>query len=175
MYKFQTVEKETLAWLAGIFQGEAYFSIDNRGPSDSNYTPADTDYVPSPGVLTVKLEMVEKDLMEYIGDLLELNVIEVKRRTSANKVVYKIFLSSRHKTEVFLRAIYPYVIGQLKRSAIKELLDVCDQYNNWYASGGPSKAAAVAARVKARKAKQALDSEKNSTKSTKKSRKKKSK
>lgn len=144
MYKFQKLEKEKLAWLAGLFQAESYFYLDRRICSKSN----DPDYTPPPPVPNIKLEMVEKDLMNYVGDCLEQTVKEQHRRTSAGKVVYRISLSSRPKVEAFLKAIFPYVVGDLKRSQIQELLNVCDQYNTWKNEGGRSKAGILAARQK---------------------------
>lgn len=92
--------------------------------------------------------MVEKDLMDYVGDCLEQPVKEQKRPTSAGKVVYRVSLSSRPKVEAFLKAILPYVVGELKRSKIQELLDVCDEHNAWIQNGGRSSAGSLAARQK---------------------------
>jgi hypothetical protein len=70
------------------------------------------------------------------------------KHSSTGKIVYRVSLSSRPKVEAFLKAILPYVVGELKRSKIQELLDVCDEYNQWLESGGRSKAGALAARLK---------------------------
>jgi hypothetical protein len=95
--------------------------------------------------------MVEKDLMEHIGDLLGQRAIKQNRLTSTGKEVYRVSMCSREKTEAFLKAILPYTVGKLKTDKIKELLTVCDRYNKWKADGGPQKAAQLAARMKAQK------------------------
>lgn len=92
--------------------------------------------------------MVEKDLMEYIGKLVDEKVVLQKRKTTANKDVYRITIQAREKTEVFLRAILPYIVGDKNRSRILELLTTCDVYNNWLAEGGRSSVASLAARSK---------------------------
>ncbi len=138
---------EKLAWLAGIFQAEAYFSLDKRVRSKS--TPS--EYTPPPPVPFIKLEMVEEDLMNEVGALLNENVLPQNRKTSANKTVYRVTLQSRVKVEAFLKAIYPFVVGQKTRTKIEELLIICEEYNDWLAAGGKTKAAKVAARAKANK------------------------
>jgi hypothetical protein len=53
-----------LAWLAGLFQAEANFTMDKRLRSKTN----SPDYTPPPPTPIIKLEMVEKDLMEHVGE-----------------------------------------------------------------------------------------------------------
>jgi hypothetical protein len=143
-YPFETLDSTKLAWLAGLLQAEADFTTDNRIRSKS----VDPDYTPPPPIPRVKLEMVEKDLMDYVGELVGQNVVLQNRKTSAGKEVYRISIEAREKTEVFLRAILPYIIGEKNRSRIIALLAICDDYNKWLASGGKSKAAKLAARSK---------------------------
>lgn len=92
--------------------------------------------------------MVEQDLMEYVGGLVGERVVLQNRKTKAKKEVYRITIQARKKTEVFLRAILPYIVGEENRSRISELLKICDAYNKWEAEGGRSKAASLAARSK---------------------------
>lgn len=143
-YPFENIQATQLAWLAGLLQAEADFNSDKRIRSKSGHT----DYTPPPPIPKVKLEMVEKDLMEYVAELVGEKVVTQNRKTTANKEVYRITIQAREKTEVFLRAILPYIIGEKNRSRILDLLAVCDAYNNWLAEGGRSKAAKLAARSK---------------------------
>ncbi len=92
--------------------------------------------------------MVEKDVMEYVSKLVGAKVVTQKRKTKADKEVYRITIQAREKTEVFLRAILPYIVGEKNRSRILELLTVCEAYNKWLAEGGKSNAAKLAARCK---------------------------
>ena len=146
-YPFETAAPTTLAWAAGILQAEADFTADKRTRSKSN----DPDYTPPPPAPKVKLEMVEKDLMDHFGELVDQKVKLQKRKTAAGNSVYKVTVEAREKTEVFLRAILPYIVGEKNRSRILELLTFCDGYNKWLAEGGRSKAASLAARSKKKK------------------------
>jgi hypothetical protein len=148
-YSFEKLDPPVLAWLAGLLQAEADFTSDKRTRSKSD----DPDYTPPPPVPRVKLEMVEKDLMDHVGDLVGQNVVLQKRKTTANKEVYRITIEAREKTEVFLRIILPFIVGEKNRSRIIELLKLCDDYNKWLAEGGKSNAAKLAARSKKKKPK----------------------
>lgn len=95
--------------------------------------------------------MIEKDLMEYLGNILEQPVLLLKRKTTAGNPVYRVTLEAREKTKVFLETILPYVKGELTRSKILELLSLCKAYDQWIADGGKIKAAQLAARGRAKK------------------------
>lgn len=75
----------------GLLQAEAYFYSDNRKRSTSD----DPNYTPPPPIPTIKLEMVEEDLMEYVGKLVGKNVVLQKRQTTANKSVYRVTIQAR--------------------------------------------------------------------------------
>jgi hypothetical protein len=102
-YPFETLHPTQVAWLAGLFQAEANFTIDKRMRSKSG----DPDYIPPPPIPRVRLEMVEKDLMDYVGELVGQNVVTQNRKTQANKEVYRISIEAREKTFFFLKAILP--------------------------------------------------------------------
>ena len=135
---------EKLAWLAGLFQGEAYFHSDKRVRAKSS--PG--EYTPPPPIPTIKLEMVEEDLMRHIGEILDETVITVKRKTTANNAVYKITINARNKSEAFLRAIEPFIIGKKIHHEIQDLLKLCEQYKDWVAQGGKQNAAKLANRAR---------------------------
>lgn len=149
-FGFKTLKPTELAWLAALLQAEATFTSDKRARSKSD----DPNYTPPPAIPIVKLEMVEKDLMEYVSGLVDQKVIRQKRRTTAKKEVYRITIQARKKTENLLRAIIPYIVGEKSRSKILKLLEVCDTYNKWLAEGGKSNAAKLAAHVKKQKKQQ---------------------
>lgn len=93
-YPFETVDSTQLAWLAGLLQAEAEFTTDKRIRSTNN----DPDYTPPPPIPRVKLEMIEKDLMDYVGGLVGQNVITLNRKTTAENEVYRITIEAREKT-----------------------------------------------------------------------------
>jgi hypothetical protein len=126
------------AWLAGLFQAEAYFYLDKRQRAKTS------GYVPPPPNPQIKLEMIEKDLMEKIGEYLNKTVILTTRKTSAGNQVYKITITKRDEVEAFLLAIQPYVVGNKVSSKINELLDACEQHKQWLAKGGKSNVARIA-------------------------------
>lgn len=146
-YAFENLEPTTLAWMAGILQAEADFTSDKRIRSKSN----DPDYTPPPPAPKIKLEMVEQDLMDHFGKLVDENVVPQNRRTRSDKVVYRITIQAREKTKVFLQTILSYIIGEKNRTRIIDLLSICEVYDNWLADGGRSKAARLAARSKKNK------------------------
>ncbi len=147
-FKFTTLPKEIIAWLAGLFQAEAYFHLDRRVRSKAPIS----EYTPVPPRPQIKLEMIEKDLMHVVADYVGEDVIEVARRTTANNIVYRITLTQRKKVEAFLKCLQPYIIGEKTNSKITELLKVCEEYNTWEAAGGKNNAAKYAARAKAKQA-----------------------
>lgn len=133
-----------LAWLAGLLQAEANFTADKRVRSKGN----DPNYQPPPACPLIVVSMIEKDVMEKVGQMVDQTVVEQKRRTSANNKVYRVTIQAREKVESLLRAILPYTVGEAKRAKIQEMLTLCDDYNNWVASGGPRQQAAAAARAR---------------------------
>ena len=137
-FKYQDLTAEQTAWLAGLFQAEGYFHYDKRVRAK---TPG---YTPPPPIPQIKIEMIEQDLMETVGEYLGKDVITNKRKTSANNTVYKITLYAREEVEAFLLAIRPYVIGNKTCSKIDEMLVVCNDYNAWKAAGGSTEAAKIA-------------------------------
>lgn len=138
--KINSLTPEQAAWLAGIYQSEAYFYLDKRRRSKSG----DPNYTPPPPTPSIKLEMIEKDLMTHIGNFLNKNVIEVKRKTSAGNQVYKVLITAREEVKAFLLKIQPYIIGNKTQLKITELLNACYQYDVWVAAGGHTKAAQLA-------------------------------
>lgn len=70
-YPFENLKATQLAWLAGLLQAEADFNSDKRIRSKSG----DPSYIPPPPIPKVKLEMVEKDLMEHVGELVGEKVV----------------------------------------------------------------------------------------------------
>ena len=136
-----------VSWLAGLLQGEAQFSKDNRQRSKlQSYK-----YVPPPPSPFIKIEMVEHDLMLHVANLMGENCNLQVRKTQAGKQVWRVTMYRRDKVEAFLKFILPYVYGKLKRDMILDLLKDCQDYNTWVSQGGKEKAAVHAARAKRNK------------------------
>jgi hypothetical protein len=92
--------------------------------------------------------MVEKDLMQEVASIVDQRSIPIKRLTTSRKQVYRITVQARAKTEVVLKAILPYIVGEKTMSKIQELLQVCEQYKIWLNSGGRKFAAKHATKLK---------------------------
>jgi hypothetical protein len=140
--KINKLDSLQLAWLAGLFQAEASFQYDNRIRSDSNDDP--TEYQPPPPSPIIKIEMIEEDLMNHVGELLGKSVKLQKRRTSAKNNVYRISLESREDVRTFVKAIRPYIVGNKTLNRIDDILYNCSLYDKWVADGGKTKQAAKA-------------------------------
>ena len=149
-YAFEQADETKRAWMAGLLQGEANFGVDKRKRSKSQ-SPG---YVPAPPIPVIKLAMVEKDLLEHYGELVEQNVVTENRKTSTGKSVYKVTLCQRDKVERLLNAILPHVVGEKTRSRILALLSICKEYHESVANGGRSNAASLAATIGHQKRKQ---------------------
>jgi hypothetical protein len=140
---FETFGETKVAWLAGLLQGEAYFIVDEHNTTRESISP---DYKPAPGTPSIKLAMIEQDLMEHVGQIFSKPVITENRKTTAKdpKTVYKVTLSARNEVEYVLKRIQPYIVGHKTRTKVEELLNVCNEYNQWLAEGWKKKAAQVA-------------------------------
>jgi K+ transporter len=88
--------------------------------------------------------MIEKDLMEQVGIYLDESVVTVNRQTTAGNTVYKVAVYSREKVETILRTLLPHLVGTKTRTKVEQLLEICDQYNEWVAAGGRSNVARLA-------------------------------
>lgn len=86
-----------LAWLAGLLQADGTFTADIRKRSKSD----SPDYEPPPPNPKVILEMIQLDLMEYVGKMVDQNVVEQKRKTRADNTVYRITVQARKKQKSY--------------------------------------------------------------------------
>lgn len=141
--KLPDIPPSELPWLAGMLQAESNFTMDDRKRSTGN----DPSYTPPPPSPIIVIEMVEEDVLERIGQLVDEKVVLQKRRTSAGKKVYRVTIQARAKVEQLMRLILPHTVGQERRQRLEKLIAICDEYNQWVADGGPSKQAAAAARA----------------------------
>ena len=135
-----------LAWLAELLQSEATFYIDSRVRSKSG----DPEYTPPPPIPCMKVEMIEKDVMEKVGQLLGRKVRLQNRVTSAGNKVYRVSIEARADVEIMCNSILPYIIGKKTRDAIISHLKVCEEYNLWVAQGGKSAAGRSLAELRER-------------------------
>ena len=143
---FDKLDETQIAWLAGLFQAEASFGVDRRVRAQDT----SNDYVPPPPAPTIKIDMIEKDVMETVGQYLNKEANHLTRGTTAGNAVYRVSLNSRPQIKYFLTRIRPYIIGEKTQSRIKEHLDLCEAHEKWETEGGR-----IAAAKRANKASQA--------------------
>lgn len=140
---------EQLAWLTAMFQAEGNISKDKRVRSVST----DPSYTPPPPAPFMKIEMVEEDVMDTIGAMVDEPVNVQERRTKGGKLVYRVSIYSRAKVLVFAKAMLTHVVGAKTTSELQEAIDLCEEHLKWVADGGLSKQAKLAAKARQAKAK----------------------
>jgi len=77
-----------IAWLAGLFEGEASFGIDFR--SQTQYKVST-----SPPAPFVTISMVDEDGIKKVADLLNKTYFSPSRKTSKKKTVYSLHIGDR--------------------------------------------------------------------------------
>ena len=90
------------AWLAGIFEGEAYFGAQVR-PDQA-------------GQARLSLCMCDKDIVLRVGELLDAKVNEYEGQKEGYKKVYRITIAHQRKLKAIADGIQKY-LGE-RRSAI---------------------------------------------------------
>lgn len=147
MNVFSGLGREDLIWLAGMFEAEAYYYVDERKRSQSN----SVNYTPPPGTPGIKFEYTQKETAERIALFVGQEVKVQKRLTTAGKTVYRVTVCARAKTELILKALLPFTVGLKTKAKMQELLVICEKYNLWVAEQGKKKAAQLANKASQRK------------------------
>lgn len=135
---FSQLNETDISWLAALLEGEAYFGADYRRRARLDIQDGYDGPPPTP---FIKLETIDKDLMDKVASYVDQTVNPQRRLTSAGKQVYRITITARDKTEVILRRILPYIGGERTRIKINNLLKMCNDHNEWERGGGRTRAA----------------------------------
>ena len=122
--------KTEIAWLAGLFEGEAYFAIDDR--SKSRYKVST-----SPGAPFLKISMVDKDVIVKVAKLLKKQHFVPTRKTTAGKVVYTLHIGDRESLSYLLPRLLPYM-GKRRSIKVQQGIDAIAAWQEWLAAGGRS-------------------------------------
>ena len=117
-----------IAWLAGLFEGEAYFGLDTRSIKRYNVSISP----PSP---FIKLAMVDKDIIERVSKLVNKNYFSPKRLTATGKQVYIVHIGDRKTLIELLPRLLSY-FGKRRKLKTQECIDALDAWQKWYSSGG---------------------------------------
>lgn len=122
-----------IAWLSGLFEGEASFGIDSR--SQTKYKVSSSP--PSP---FIKISMVDEDVIKKVADLLNRTYFSPSRKTSKGKAVYTLHIGDRDTLIYLLPRLFPY-LGKRRQESVQKCIDVLTAWQIWYTAGGRSEMA----------------------------------
>lgn len=117
------LSKLEIAWLAGLFEGEAYFGLDKR--SAKRYKNST-----SPPAPFIKIAMVDIDVIERVAFLLNKKVFSPKRLTTTNKKVYICHIGDRETLIYLLPRILPFM-GRRRQKTIRICIEHLDSWKEW--------------------------------------------
>jgi len=124
-----------VAWLAGLFEGEASFSLDKR--SKKRYKTST-----SPASASISIQLTDADVLERAARFLNKKYTCLKRRTSKNKTVYKLYIGDRATLRYLLPRLYPF-LGERRQKQVQLCLNALAEWEMWYLSGGRSAMAKI--------------------------------
>lgn len=119
--KFIPLTQIEVAWLAGLFEGEASFQLDKR--SIKRYKISTTPPTPS-----IRIAMVDEDIIARVSHLVHKKYFLPSRLTVQNTVY------------CILCRIFPYM-GKRRQLQIAQCLNAIEAWHTWYLQGGKSKMA----------------------------------
>nr|YP_009367806.1 putative LAGLIDADG homing endonuclease [Neodangemannia microcystis]ARK14811.1 putative LAGLIDADG homing endonuclease [Neodangemannia microcystis] len=125
--------KIQIAWLAGLFEGEASFTLDKRAKKRYAVSTA-------PPNVSVKIVLNDEDVIQTVANLLDKNVYLPKRLTIKNNQTYGCSIGDRNTLLYLLPRIYPYM-GKRRKAQLDPCLKALNNWVIWFNSGGRSKMA----------------------------------
>lgn len=130
---FLNLKEEDIAWLAGLFEGEAYFGLDNRSSTRYKVSTA-------PPSVYIKIAMTDEDVIRKVSLFVNKSYFSPRRLTVAKKQVYICHIGD-HSTLLFLLPrLLPYM-GFRRQKSILECLKALNDWKIWYDEGGRKKMA----------------------------------
>lgn len=122
-----------IAWMAGLFEGEAYFGVDRR--SKTRYKVST-----SPASPFLKLAMVDEDVVNRVATIVGKSSYIPSRKTVKNKSVYVVHIGDRATLAYLYPRLLPYM-GKRRQEAIQNGIDLLNEWQMWYDEGGRNKMA----------------------------------
>ena len=129
-----------IAWLAGLFEGEASFLLDKR--SKQRYKISTWPNSPY-----ISIQMVDKDVIARVDQLVNKRYVILKRKTIQNKFVYKVHIGDRSTLRYLLPLLLPY-LGTRRQDSVQLCLNVLNEWETWYLEGGRSQMAKLGPKTK---------------------------
>ena len=124
-----------IAWLAGLFEGEASFLLDKR--SKTRYQVST-----SPCSVYISIQMIDEDVIARVAQLLNKNYQSLTRKTSRNQPVYKVHIGDRATLRYLLPLLFPY-LGNRRQQHVQLCLNALADWEIWYCNGGRSDMARI--------------------------------
>lgn len=132
-----------IAWLAGLFEGEASFLLDPR--SKHRYTVST-----SPSNPYISIQMTDEDVIAKVAKLLNKTYTVLKRKTARTKSVYKVYVGDRATLLYLLPLLFPY-LGKRRQHDVQLCLNALNEWETWYLEGGRSKMAKLGPKARIHK------------------------
>ena len=123
MKKILNLSEVEIAWLAGLFEGEAYFSLDKR--PQKRYINSTTPPAPF-----IKIAMVDEDIIARVAKLLNKKYYTPSRLTTTNKKVYVCHIGDRQTLIYLLPKLLPYM-GKRRTDIINECITELKNWELW--------------------------------------------
>lgn len=127
------LEETTIAWIAGLLEGEAAFHVDKRIRDKTAGTP------PSP---TLNLRISDEDVVWKFGNYVKKKVHPIKQTDKqikeGNKQIYSCFIGDRATCYYLFNKILPYM-GERRSAEIKKGLELIEHWATWVNEGGRSR------------------------------------
>ena len=127
------LEETTIAWIAGLLEGEATFSIDKRTRDEVAGTPS---------TVSIILRMSDKDVVQKFANYLKKNVVMIKQTQKEiaedKKPIYSCYSGDRSTCYYILIKILPYM-GERRSKEIKKQIQLIEDWAEWVELGGRSR------------------------------------
>lgn len=129
-----------IAWMAGLFEGEAYFGIEARAKTRYKVSTA-------PAAPFIKISMVDEDIISKVAKLLNKSYFSPSRKTITKKTVYTLHVGDRATLSYLYPRLFPY-LGARRQKSVQKGIDLLNSWELWYKKGGRSEMAKQGALAK---------------------------
>ncbi len=123
MNQILNLSEVEIAWLAGLFEGEAYFNLDKR--PQKRYINSTAPPAPF-----IKIAMVDEDIIARVAKLLNKKYYTPSRLTTKNKKVYVCHIGDRQTLIYLLPKLLPYM-GKRRTDIINECITELKNWKLW--------------------------------------------
>lgn len=100
--------EEQLAWVAGIFEGEGWFTLQKRSQK-----------VPYP---TAVISMVDQDVVQRFREIVGMGAVFPVNKGAGHQRQWRCVISGRHRVERFVQLVEPW-LGERRLEQAQRVLD----------------------------------------------------